>query len=281
MSDYAAFAEALEKRASSSLEDAYVRQKAKGEIEDLKRSKSSMAYPAGVAVGAAGGMALPSVLGMANHYAGTSRTQQATAIVDDRKLQALAKELLPELDDEARTLVTRRLGRDIQEAAGSSEALSLMRHRAVAQRLTDVRQGKDTPAKLIGLLGEVDQRTGFYPTKKPSPEAAAKKLNSRLQDMLNTLGAPVSLTNPDFMFAGHRQQMGMKERKNLLELAEEAVKTQGVDTDVSKVLRKIDVDALKGTVRGALPFALIGALGGAFAVRARRKQMKELEDARR
>jgi len=251
------------KTASSSLEDAYVRQKAKGEVEDLKRSKSRMAYPAGVAAGAVGGAAIPTLLGL-SHYLGDQQARGAelASRVQEAEMYHLVKSLPdsgpPMKDGGARAAASdiHRWIRSEQTPASASVVGPRVRRDALL-RAAVAAEGKYPPALLT------DVRHAF-PTGAVAGSAEEVPVLQYIIDHLLDKPAP-----------GH---VGPAEISNLRAQATKAAAGKVSEKAISREMLK---EFVSGSARGAIPLAVIGAIGGALAVRSKRKQLKELEDARR
>lgn len=297
MSEYIAFASTLEKRSAvytvQDLEERYARQKARDDVRDLKGSKGLSAYPKGAAIGASGAMALPVVLGASSHFGSQERHKAADRVIESRKLSALVKSLLPTLDDETRAHLGGRLAADLKEAAAPAVPVTIMRQTAAGLLLESA--GRNDPGareRVIDLANEISQRLG----QREHPDATTARVlravgnpgveipppgRVGVQDVLNAIAIDAPHDAPGAPFAANRYAMGPVERRNMLALAEEAARKQGIDLDVKAVRRAIDIDAMKNLGRSAIPFAALGALGGLLAVRAKRKKLKELERAPR
>ena len=248
--------------AGQGIEDSYVRQKAKGEIEDLKRSKGGMAYPAGVAAGAVGGAAIPTLLGL-SHYLGDQQARGAelASRVQEAEMYHLVKGLpnrgAPLEEKDARTAAKsiHRWIRAEQPFASASFMGPKVRHRAL-EKATE--EAGEVPQALLNDLRHA------FPTGAVvgSPEEGPV-----LQYVIDNL-----LNKPS---PGH---LGPAEISNL---RAQATKAALGKVDEKALSREMLKEFMSGSARGAIPLAVIGALGGALAVRSKRKQMKELEDARR
>lgn len=254
MSEYGAFAAVLEKRANASLEDVYSRQKARDEVRDLKASQKPSAYPLGALAGAAGGASVPTVLRVADYVSNTQqRSSELTRRVEQAQLANYFKSLGMKNPEHGAAAFDAFLRAEGEHAA----------RRAVAD---------DVRGAILGV--EV--------LKENAPEALVNEFNERMSPALPSgvqreiagHASPRDQFSAVLGYLGRTGRVGPEENKLIRSLAAEAGKV-----DEKAIAKRMIGEELGRAARAAVPFATLGAVGGLLAVRARRKQMKELSRA--
>ena len=288
MSVLPAFADALEKWASSDLEDVYARQHARDAVADLQSNQKRSAYAKDALIGAAGASLLPGTMGVIGYVQGA---EGRTAVVDQAKDLAKVKAYL----------VHKGMGgRDPDKAA--SDLTLLMQQGQRTKNIGDylpllrTEMARDELKKAIhedvwgDYLDEIGTRNSGVARLMEPPTATgtggartARLLQERGRvRTLNGIATPSEAQWADVsqqLHAALAQDPGMApvEAQALRARIEQHAKANGVKFDAGALKTKLLKAEANKVALSMLPFALIGAMGGIAAVRMKRKKLEALQ----
>lgn len=263
-----AFATALEKLASSGLEDAYARAHTRAGVADLRDSQKRTAYVKGAAFGAAGAGLLPGTMGIISYVQGADGRK---AVVDQAHDLAKIKAYV----------VHRGWGGNDPEAA-AREMSALMREGTRAKHIEPY-----VPI-LRGDLALSELKRGVASTEEDWShhinDLATR--NADVEAIVDELGAQPHMPDEaqwvrirEGLITALKPDPGMTDSEvaALRSAIEQHAGSSGVKFNAKALGNKMLKTEANKTALSMLPFALIGAMGGLAAIRMKRQKLESLQ----
>lgn len=301
--------------ATPSLQGLVTERAAAEKLKDLQENQKPSAYPKGLLAGAAAGAVFPGLMGLAGFAGSGELASRAERIQTLAHLEALVESKLKGTGEEknapaiaeaylnfmnrntvspvesvhAPFIRARVLGAAAAEAAGGgkdAKAAAAVRDEIV-QAIAYTRDAHAIKPK--SWLGQFISRHigaqgvhGGLLERRAIEEAAEERSKGITVDP-DELAKSISGRAEDHLRAPYARQLSINEAGYTKRLAEMVAKKEGKALSSNAATMTAIGEHLRGSWKGLLPFAVIGALGGAKVVHSKRKELGDLkkEHARR
>lgn len=301
--------------AAPSLQSLVADRAAAGKLKDLQENQRPSAYPKGLLAGAAAGTVFPGLMGLAgfagsgelasraeriqtlnnlealvrSKLKGTGEEKNAPAIAETY-LNFLNKNTAPTAEYRYAPFIRSRIAADAKaEAEGGgkgAEGAAVVRDE-ITEAIAYNRDAHEVrPKSWLGRLLAphvgVKGHHGASLERAAMAEAAEAESKGIPVD-LKELEKDIKGSTVDHLRAPYLRQVSVDEAGYTKRLAEMVAKKEGKALSNSEATMVALGEHLKGSWKALLPFAVIGALGGAKVVHGKRKELEDLkkEQARR